>query len=231
MTTWTGGQSAHASYPLLGQHAAAACTDCHVNSVYAGTPRDCTSCHLKDYDATRNPNHKLAGFSTDCVSCHGSAAQTWNNAAVSHDQYWLLQGAHRTLECSKCHSAGYDLPRDCYGCHRTDYDNTTTPNHRQVGYSTACESCHLASHTSWNQAVFTHKFPIKSGKHAGFACTDCHLNSNYLAFSCIDCHTHSKSTTDSNHHDVSGYSYNSLACYSCHANGSANGISKPARRH
>jgi hypothetical protein len=230
MTTWTGGQTGHASYPLLGRHAEAACTACHSNNIYAGTPRDCASCHLKDYDAAQNPDHKQAGFSTDCVSCHGSAALTWNNAAVSHDQYWPLQGAHKTLECSQCHSAGYDLPRDCYGCHRADYDSTTSPNHRQAGYSTACESCHLATHTSWNQAVFSHKFPIKSGKHAGFACSDCHLNSNYLAFSCIDCHTHSKSTTDSHHHGVSGYSYNSQACYSCHSSGSADGISKPARR-
>jgi hypothetical protein len=229
MTSWTGGKTDHSSFLLQGGHATAACTDCHANNVYAGTPRACVSCHLKDYDATRNPDHRLAGFSTDCVSCHGSAAQTWNNAAVSHDQYWPLQGAHKTLACSQCHAAGYDLPRDCYGCHQKDYDNTTSPNHRQAGYSTACENCHYAPHTSWNQAIFTHRFPIKSGKHAGFACSDCHLSSNYLVFSCIDCHTHSKSAMDSRHHDVGGYSYNSQACYSCHSNGQAAGISRPQR--
>jgi predicted CXXCH cytochrome family protein len=220
MMTWTGGRTDHSSFLLRGRHTAAACADCHINNVYAGTPRECVGCHLADYNATRDPNHKLAGFSTDCVSCHGSSAQTWNNAAVSHDQYWLLQGAHKNLDCSKCHSAGYDLPRDCYGCHRGDYEKTTNPNHRQSGYSTFCDNCHFASHTSWHQAVFTHKFPIKSGKHAGFACTDCHLTGNYLVFSCIDCHTHSKSTVDSKHKDVRGYSYNSQACYSCHPQGS-----------
>ena len=229
MATWTGAQTGHTSFPLLGRHAAAACADCHKNNIYAGTPRECVGCHLADYNATQNPDHKQAGYSTDCVSCHGASALTWLNAAVNHDQYWPLQGAHRTLECSQCHASGYDLPRDCYGCHRTDYDNTTNPNHRQAGYSTACENCHLASHTSWNQAVFIHKFPIKSGKHAGFACTDCHLSSNYLVFSCIDCHTHSKSSTDSQHDDVSGYSYNSQACYACHPNGSAGGGGKPSR--
>ena len=89
----------------------------------------------------------------------------------NHDQYWPLQGAHKTLECDLCHAAGYDLPRDCYGCHQADYERTTTPNHRQAGYSTACQDCHLTSHTSWEQAVFNHKFPIESGDHAGFACT------------------------------------------------------------
>jgi hypothetical protein len=230
MTAWTGGQTDHVSFPRVGRHATAACADCHKNNIYAGTPRECVGCHLQKYNDTRNPNHKLAGYSTDCISCHGASAQTWDTAAVNHDQYWPLQGAHKTVECSKCHAAGYDLPRDCYGCHRADYDTTTSPNHRQAGYSTVCENCHFTSHTTWNQAVFTHKFPIKSGKHAGFACTDCHLSSNYLAFSCIDCHTHSKSSMDSKHHDVHGYTYNSQACYSCHSNGRAEGGGNPQRR-
>jgi hypothetical protein len=302
MTTWSGAQTGHASFPLVGRHAAAACADCHKNNVYTGTSQACVSCHLQEYNSTQNPNHKLAGYSTDCVSCHGASAQnwtdavvnhdqywplqgvhktivcsqchsagydlprdcygchradyekttspnhrqagystdcaschgstalTWKNAAVNHDQYWPLLGAHRNLDCSKCHSAGYDLPRDCYGCHRANYDNTTNPNHRQAGYSTVCENCHFASHISWTQAVFTHRFPIKSGKHAGFACTDCHLSSNYLVFSCIDCHTHSKSTVDSKHHDVGGYAYNSQACYSCHSDGRAGVGIRPLRR-
>jgi hypothetical protein len=230
MTAWAGGKTDHSTYPLQGRHAAAACADCHKNNVYAGTPRDCVGCHLENYSATQSPNHKQVGYSTDCISCHGSAALTWNNAVVNHDQYWPLLGPHKTLLCSQCHAAGYNLPRDCYGCHRTNYENTTNPNHRLAGYSTACQDCHFSSHTSWNQAVFTHKFPIKSGKHAGFACTDCHLSSNYLVFSCVDCHSHTKSDMDSKHHDVGGYSYNSPACYSCHPNGSAGGGSRPLRR-
>jgi hypothetical protein len=223
MTTWTGAQTGHASFPLLGRHAAAACTDCHKNNVYVGTPRECVGCHLQNYNATTAPNHRQAGYSTDCASCHGTSAQTWNNAAVNHDQFWPLLGAHKTLTCDTCHVAGYNLPRDCYGCHKKNYDATTNPNHKSAGYSTDCQNCHLTSHISWNQAVFNHKFPIKSGKHAGFACTDCHLTANYLVFSCIDCHTHNKSSTDSGHGDVSGYSYNSQACYSCHPNGTIGG--------
>jgi hypothetical protein len=224
MTSWSGGQTNHASFPLVGRHATAACADCHKNNIYAGTPRDCAGCHLDDYNATLDPNHRLAGYSTDCVSCHGASALTWKDAVVNHDQYWPLQGPHKALQCSTCHSAGYDLPRDCYGCHRADYDNTTAPNHRQAGYSTACENCHFPSHLSWHQAVFTHRFPIRSGKHAGLACSDCHQNANYLVFSCINCHAHTKSSMDSKHHDVRGYSYNSQACYSCHANGNADSI-------
>ena len=164
MTTWTGAQTGHASFPLLGRHAAAACADCHKNNVYVGTARECVGCHLQNYNATRNPNHKLAGYSTDCVSCHGSAAQTWNNAAVNHDQYWPLLGAAQgPFDAANATHAGYNLPRDCYGCHRTEYENTTNPNHQQAGYSTACQDCHLSSHTSWNQAVFTTSSPSSPG--------------------------------------------------------------------
>jgi hypothetical protein len=215
---------------LLGRHLTAACLDCHKNNVYAGTPRACVACHLADYNATRNPNHRQAGYSTDCASCHGSSAQNWLNAVVNHDQYWPLQGAHRTLACDQCHAAGYNLPRDCFGCHQKDYDATSNPNHRQAGYSTVCQDCHFPTHTTWNQAVFNHKFPIHSGRHAGLACTDCHRNANYLVFSCIDCHSHSKSSTDSAHDDVHGYSYSSQACYSCHPNGVAGGGIRASHR-
>jgi hypothetical protein len=223
MTSWTGAQTGHTSFPLLGRHLAIACADCHKNNVFIGTTRECVGCHLKDYNAALNPNHKLAGYSTDCVSCHGNAAQTWLNAAFNHNLVWPLLGAHKNLDCNLCHAAGYNLPRDCYGCHKAAYDNTTNPNHRQAGYSTNCQDCHLTSHTSWNQAVFNHRFPIKSGRHAGFACTDCHLTANYNVFSCIDCHSHTKSDMDSRHSDVGGYSYNSQACYSCHPNGTIGG--------
>ena len=263
-STWQGAQTAHTTFPLLGRHLAAACLDCHKNNVYAGTPHACVSCHLADYDKTQAPNHRLAGYSTDCASCHGASAeswsnavvnhdqfwplqgvhktlacekchtvgyelsqdcyschkkdydattapnhqssgystdcaschgtsaQTWNNAAVNHDQFWPLLGAHKTLACETCHVAGYNLPKDCYGCHKKDYDATTDPPHKATGYSTDCQNCHLPSHTSWNQAVFNHKFPIQSGRHSGFACTDCHLTANYNVFSCIDCHSHSQ---------------------------------------
>ena len=38
--------------------------------------------------------------------------------------------------------------------------------------------------------------------------------------SCIDCHAHRRSEMDDEHRDVSGYSWSSPACYSCHPNGS-----------
>jgi hypothetical protein len=219
--SWQGATVDHSFFPLNGKHKTIACTDCHINNKYAGTPKECVGCHLTDYNNTVNPNHKAAGFPTDCVPCHGAAALTWQNAVFNHSQYWPLQGAHVALDCNKCHSAGYNLPRDCYGCHRSDYEATLKPNHRTAGFPTTCEACHFNTHTSWSQAVFIHKFPINTGRHSGFACTDCHISSNYLTFSCINCHSHTKSAMDSEHNDVKGYTYNSQACYTCHPNGRA----------
>jgi hypothetical protein len=220
---WGGADFVHSKFVLNGKHKLTACTDCHKNGQYTGTPSACSSCHLNDYNGTNNPNHKQANYSTNCVTCHGDGAQSWSGASLNHDQFWPLQGAHKTLSCDTCHSKGYNLPKDCYGCHAANYNSTTNPNHKSAGYSTSCQNCHLPTHISWTQAVFSHSFPIKSGRHAGFSCTDCHLTSNYNQFSCIDCHTHSKSTVDAGHSDVGGYSYNSQACYSCHPRGVAGG--------
>jgi hypothetical protein len=219
--TWLGAVSDHSAFPLNGKHKTAACDACHKNGVYTGTPSECVDCHLSDYNNTTSPNHQQAGFPTDCVSCHGSAAETWSGATFDHNQYWPLLGAHKTLECNVCHSAGYNLPKDCYGCHKQDYENTKSPNHVSAGFPTTCDSCHFSNHVSWSQAVFNHKFPIYSGNHRNIACTDCHLTANYAQFSCIDCHEHSKSNMDKEHDDVRGYSYNSQACYGCHPDGRA----------
>ena len=62
MTSWTGAQTGHTSFPLLGRHLAIACADCHKNNVYTGTPRECVGCHLQDYNATQNPNHSWRGM-------------------------------------------------------------------------------------------------------------------------------------------------------------------------
>jgi hypothetical protein len=217
--TWTGATTGHTRFPLNGRHAAADCTACHTGGQYTGISQECISCHRDDYNSTRDPNHQQAGFSTDCVPCHGTEAVTWDNANFNHNQFWRLQGAHRSLDCNTCHRAGYDLPTNCYGCHRQDYENTSDPNHVSAGFPTSCESCHFSNHVSWNQARFNHRFPIDSGKHARISCSECHLTGNYAMFSCIDCHEHDRNETDKDHDDVGGYQYNSQACYSCHPRG------------
>ena len=56
------------SFPLLGAHAVANCTQCHTSETdlkFEPISDDCISCHQANYDATTNPDHEKAGFSTN----------------------------------------------------------------------------------------------------------------------------------------------------------------------
>jgi hypothetical protein len=218
-TSWSGAAFEHDRFfPLNGRHRTVDCTACHVGGRFAGTPSACIDCHRADYDSATSPNHRQAGFSTDCTTCHGTGASGWTGASFNHNQFFPLQGAHRSLDCQACHARGYDLPRDCFGCHAPDYNAARNPDHVRSGFPTSCVNCHFANHTSWNQAVFRHDFPIDNGPHARLDCVECHQAST-REFSCTLCHEHEKRRTDEEHREVGGYQYNSQACYACHPNG------------
>ena len=214
--TWKGAKYSHDSFRLRGQHAVIDCSDCHSSGQYKGLPTVCVFCHLDDYLNAKDPDHKQLGFHTDCEVCHGTDAVTWKNVNVSHNQYFPLQGAHTNLDCSKCHINNLHPPKECIGCHGEDYDSAVDPNHKTAGFPTDCALCHYPSHLFWSQAIFDHSFPIESGKHAHWDCTDCHITANYRDFSCTHCHSHDKRRMDSTHRGIPGYSYNSQSCYACH---------------
>jgi len=205
------------AFPLLGRHRSADCTACHSNNRYSGTPSNCVACHRDDYERANDPNHQQSGFGTDCQTCHGNSANRWEGASFDHNRVFRLEGAHRGLDCQTCHREGYNLPTNCNGCHNDDYRSARSPDHVAAGFPTSCENCHRPSHTSWNQATFNHRFPLR-GPHAR-DCSDCHRSSNYSQFTCTDCHAHEKSRMDEKHREEGGYVYNSQACLSCHRDG------------
>ncbi|MCF8300817.1 MAG: cytochrome c3 family protein, partial [Haliscomenobacter sp.] len=210
-------------YPLTGAHSSTSCVACHINGVYKNTPTDCNACHNAAFNAAVNPNHKMVGLSTDCASCH-TTNPGWRPSSFKHT--WPLQGAHAAiaLNCTSCHNTGNAsaAPTTCIGCHATDY-NTATPNHASAGFPTNCTSCH--SQNSWSPATWNHDaqyFPIYSGKHKGewTNCNECHTSAgNFNVFNCLNCHK--KAETDKDHKDENGYIYTSLACFSCHPDGSS----------
>jgi hypothetical protein len=220
--SWRGTAINHnAVFPLVGQHGVQNCVACHAGNRYKGTPRDCVGCHRTDYDRTSRPNHAVAGISTMCDTCHKANDASWLGVGLDHNQFFPLIGRHAAANCAACHSTGAykGTPRDCYSCHRSQYDRTTTPSHIAARFPTTCESCHKAGDTAWNQGKFSHTwFPITSGKHAGNACSACHQNANdYTQFTCLTCHGRTK--MDSEHKGRTGYRYDSIACYSCHPTG------------
>jgi hypothetical protein len=216
-------------WPLTGAHTSITnCDNCH-NGNYNTTPNTCVGCHQTNYNQTNNPYHANIGISTDCASCH-TTNPGWTPATMpTHGNYWALTGAHVTTTCNQCHNGNYNTtPNTCVGCHLNDYNQTNNPPHASAQFPTDCQTCHTT--TAWSPSTFNHDgqyFPIYSGHHAGTwtLCADCHTNpTNYAVFSCIDCHQHSNQNQVNNEHQgVSGYSYNSAACYSCHPTGSSGG--------
>jgi hypothetical protein len=217
---WDDAEFDHALWPLTGAHRPLDCQECHAEG-YEGTPRDCVACHRDDYDGTNDPDHAEAGFPLDCEVCHNTS--DWDDADFNHS-VWPLTGQHQTLDCLECHAEGYEgTPTECVACHLDDYNSTDDPDHRAAGFPTTCEDCHNTS--DWDDADFNHDsmyFPIYSGSHEGEwnSCADCHVNAgDYGVFECIFCHAHTESEMDDKHEDVSGYVWESQACYQCHPNG------------
>jgi hypothetical protein len=213
-------------FPLTGAHTSLVCISCH-SSGYQNTPYDCYSCHQTNFNSVSDPNHVQDNFSHICTDCHTTAA--WSPATFNHNNSpFPLTGAHASQQCVACHTSGYDnTPTDCYACHLNDYNGSSNPNHRSMGFPTLCQTCH--STTAWQPSTWNHDsqyFPIFSGNHQGrwSTCADCHINPNdFTAFECILCHAHNRTEMDSQHQNVSGYQYLSSACYSCHPRGGGGG--------
>ena len=229
---------------------ATTCQDCHGTSTWqgaifnhAGISNGCVTCHLTDFQATTNPDHVASGYQTDCEDCHGTV--TWEGANFNHvgivdscvtchlDTYQATNDpAHQAngipTTCEDCHStdtwlgANFDhngISSSCVTCHLADYQGTTDPNHQTAGFPTTCVDCHDT--VAWGNGTFNHSFPINSGKHSGFNCVECHTTGTTV-FSCIDCHEHRQSEADSHHGpEVTGYQWNTAACYFCHPDGVA----------
>jgi len=226
---WSMGGFAHDFFPLVGGHKISNCFKCHTPGKFSELDKNCVTCHKKDYNRTKNPDHIKLKFSTNCTECH-TTSPGWKPTTFNHDKIYLLEGAHAKIkdECQKCHSQGYSgTPTECIGCHRSNYEATTNPNHKQLNFSTDCTQCH--NQDAWSPATFDHDakfFPIYSGKHNNQwnQCTDCHTDPNdYAKFSCIDCHEHEKTKTDEEHNGVQGYIYASSQCFACHPDGSKEG--------
>ena len=207
VNVWQGAKFDHAQatgFALTGAHASVACTQCHQGNRFAGTPAACFGCHATDFTGTRNPNHVSAGFPQDCSTCHTTA--TWADANFNHNSFssFPLTGAHVSVACGQCHVGGNfaTAPTACAGCHLADYGKTTNPNHRTLGFSTACETCHTTA--NWQNAKFDHNsspFPL-TGAHVNVPCAQCHVNGNFTSTptQCAGCHlTDFQKTTNPNH--------------------------------
>lgn len=216
--SFKGASFSHTPYfALVGVHAQQACATCHVNNIYKGTARDCVGCHRNDYNRTTKPAHAAAGFATTCESCHRATDASWVGGAFNHSATFALVGVHAQVACATCHvnNVFRGTARDCVGCHRNDYNRTTSPNHAAAGYSTTCDQCHRATDTTFRGATFSHSTFALVGRHAQQSCATCHVNNVYrgTARDCVGCHRTVYDRTSNPKHSTSGFG---TTCETCH---------------
>ena len=211
---WSDGNFDHAFFPLSGGHSTLKCMDCHTSGIFTDAKPDCYSCHQKDYQAAKSPDHTASQFSTVCSNCH-TLNPGWKPAAFDHSAFPLTLG-HSLPACIDCHVGGNytALSTDCYTCHQKDFAGTTNPNHSAAGMSTVCLTCHTIN-PGWKPATFNHTgFPLTLG-HAMLTCADCHLNGNYTSTStdCYSCHQKDYTSAANPNHSAAGFP---TVCTQCH---------------
>lgn len=118
-------------YPLLGQHAAVPCAQCHATRRYAGVSDRCITCH-----APRDVHKGSLG--KDCARCHNVGA--WNLWEFDHEKEggFALKGAHEKTACSTCHrqpAGQVKLGKECVSCHLKDDVHAGQ-------YGRQCDRCH-----------------------------------------------------------------------------------------
>ncbi len=208
--------AARTGFALNAAHRGLSCERCHSGQLFTQATSACSSCHMKDYQATANPSHQAAGFPLSCQTCHRASDSTWHQAHFDHSTF-PLAGAHSAQVCAACHGNGVfkGTPRECAACHKADYDRSVNPNHAAAGFSTACETCHEFADATWNQARYAHTAWPLLGAHSSVACSTCHKNSVFhgLASDCVSCHRSNYDSATNPPHAAAGFP---LSCEPCH---------------
>jgi hypothetical protein len=121
------------AFPLLGEHRAVACMDCHkppnfetklLHVDFRAAPKNCAECH----EDIHGGQFAKANGVTSCAECHNSAR--WKPSLFDHDKRtaFPLAGAHRNVSCGACHKLTRVInaktvlfykptPKDCAACH------------------------------------------------------------------------------------------------------------------
>ena len=195
-------------FPLVGGHAGLDCADCHKSAAvgqFQGLSTQCYSCHQNTFQQTTAPNHITAGFGTQCELCH--TINTWTGAKFDHaapPANFPLTGMHATLDCTACHLGGkyQGTPAACVGCHLSDFQKASNPNHVALALPQTCQTCHTTA--SWSPATFNHDsvgFPLTGG-HANLQCDQCHKAGNFslTTTACVSCHLKDYNNTNNPNH-------------------------------
>lgn len=116
-------------FPIKGEHKDAMCEQCHLDNQYKDTERKCFSCHQT------SERHGMM-FSDKCEACH--LVTGWMQWQFDHDKKtkFALRGAHKKLDCYRCHQLNQPEPRkQCNACHLLD-------DIHNGSFGELCQRCH-----------------------------------------------------------------------------------------
>ena len=125
-----------AVFPLDGKHLSIACTDCHKNNIYRGTPSKCVDCH-------QEPAIHAGFFGTRCEYCH--IANAWRPAPLREHTFPIDHGGKGEVACKTCHTGAYQV-NTCYSCHDHQPAEIATSHAKLAlapGKLDACTDCHM----------------------------------------------------------------------------------------
>jgi hypothetical protein len=163
-----------------------ACNTCHVNGYGKFDQTVCTTCH-QQINANFMQSH-LQVYADNCLGCH-DGIDTYGHKFDHSTAVFHLTGKHTGVGCGGCHTGARTIAdlkatrQDCAACHQKN-----DPHNGQFG--TDCGACHTAA--GWTPATFDHNLSSfkLAGKHAGVACTSCHINNVFKGTptACAGCH-------------------------------------------
>lgn len=161
-----------ATFPLLGQHQAVPCAQCHADGTCAGTPQTCAACHQSE-------DRHIGQFGSDCARCH--TLEGWQGASIDYSlTRFPLTGRHGAVACAQRHSnSSYTgTPMTCTACHGEP------PAHAGL-LGAKCANCHNPD--GWPPARFDrhHSFPLYRGGSA--SCRNCHPHTQ-TTYNGLACH-------------------------------------------
>jgi len=182
-------------FPLDFKHAVVKCEICHVQAIFADTPRRCSQCHSNSGRIKATPlSSQHIRVTPDCEYCHQPISWT---TVVRVDHFAVIgscQSCHNGIVAEGKNPGHIQSNNVCDDCHRTYTWSGAAFKHE--GITNNCIRCH-------NGAVADGKNPTHI--LTSNSCEDCHRTFGWSPVLRVD------------HASVFG------ACFSCHNGVTANG--------
>lgn len=230
-------------FELDGAHRLQECGFCHVDGVFANTPRYCGDCHdgsgkyAVSYRSVEHPP-----TTTQCQACHITASwsavvqvdhfETIGSCTDCHNSTFAdglpVDHTPTNAQCNSCHIdlswhvTQFDhaeITADCVGCHNGVEATGKSAQHIQT--TDVCDDCHTTA--AWTPAVFDHA-AVTPGTclacHDGITAAGKHSGHFQTNAECDLCHsTVAWLPAIFDHAEVAPES-----CSSCHDNVTAEGM-------